>query len=127
MQPTPKTIDTPFKQCGILTAALLGLFAVLYVPAQMMVGPQAVEGLVYATLLCLTPGLIIFLAAGFLYRDASPVAVMGVSTLLRLMIVGIGTLIILKLKADFGLPEFLIWLLICYFASLLVETLLLIR
>jgi hypothetical protein len=127
MQSTPNTTETPFKQCGILTAVLLGLFAVLYVPAQRLVGPEAVEGLTYATLLCLIPGLILFPVVGFLQREASPVAVMGISTMLRLMTVGIGALVILKLKADFGFPEFLIWLLICYFASLLVETLLLVR
>lgn len=127
MQSTPKTSDSAFKQCGVLTATLLGLFAVLYLPAQRLVGPQAVEGLTYATLLCLIPGLILFPVVGFLNREIAPVAIVGISTLLRLMTVGLGALIILKVKPDFGLSEFLIWLLICYFASLLVETLLLVR
>ena len=93
MQSTPEMQASPLKQCSILAAALLGLFAVLYFPAQMTVGSKAVEGLTYATFLCLIPGLIIFLVTGFFCRDISPVAVMGVSTLLRLMIVGIGALV----------------------------------
>lgn len=119
--------NSPIKQCSILIGASIGLFLILCVPAYLIVGIQAVEGLAYANLLCLIPGLLIFLLSGFFYRDAKPVAVMGISTLVRLMFVGLGTMIILKLRADFGLPEFLIWLLICYFASLLVETLLIIR
>ncbi|QDT88871.1 hypothetical protein Pan161_04900 [Gimesia algae] len=131
MQSTPDTpTRNPLKQCSILTFSLLGLYALLCVPAYMFVGLRAVEGLTYAVVLCLVPGMLVFLISGFLYRDAAPVTVMGVSTLVRLMIVGIGTLVIIKLRTDFGSAEFLnflIWLLICYFASLLVETLLIIR
>lgn len=131
MQSPPDTpTRNPLKQCSILAVSLLGLYALLSVPAYTIVGTRAVEGLTYAVVLCLVPGLLVFLIAGFLYRDAAPVAVMGVSTLVRLMIVGIGTLVIIKLRTDFGSAEFLnflIWLLICYFASLLVETLLIIR
>ncbi|MFH1299847.1 MAG: hypothetical protein ABIK07_02205 [Planctomycetota bacterium] len=117
----------PIKQSGILAVALIGLFTVLCIPAYLVFGSKAVEGLGYATLLCLVPGMIVFLITGFYFREAAPVAVMGVSTLARLMIVGIGTLVILNIRPDFGLANFLIWLLICYFASLLVETLLIIR
>ncbi|WP_417389438.1 hypothetical protein [Gimesia sp.] len=131
MQSTSDTpTRNPLKKCSILTASLLILYALLSVPAYMFVGVTAVEGLTYAVVLCLVPGIIVFLASGLLYRDAAPVTVMGLSTLVRLMIVGIGTLVIIKLRADFGAAEFfnfLIWLLICYFASLLVETLLIIR
>ncbi|MDF1744620.1 MAG: hypothetical protein P1V19_13070 [Gimesia sp.] len=127
LSPTQSQSNQPLKQCSILIGISIGLFMVLCVPAYLIVGIQAVEGLAYANMLCLVPGLFIFLIAGFLFRDAEPVAVMAISTLVRLMIVGIGTMVILKLRADFGLPEFLIWLLICYFASLLVETLLIIR
>ena len=131
MQSTPDTpTRNPLKQCSILAVSLLGLYALLSVPAYTIVGARAVEGLTYAVVLCLVPGILVFLISGLLYRDAAPVAVMGVSTLVRLMIVGIGTLIIIKLRTDFGSAEFLnflIWLLICYFASLLVETLLIIR
>jgi hypothetical protein len=127
LSPTQSQSKQPLKQCGILIGTAIGLFVLLCIPAYMFVGMQAVEGLAYANMLCLVPGLFIFLIAGFLFRDAEPVAVMAISTLVRLMVVGIGTMVILKLQADFGLPEFLIWLLICYFASLLVETLLIIR
>ncbi len=127
LSPTQPQNRQLLKQCGILIGTSICLFIVLCIPAYLVVGMQAVEGLAYANLLCLVPGLIIFLIAGVLFRDAEPVAVMATSTLIRLMIVGIGTMVILKLKTDFGLPEFLIWLLICYFASLLVETLLIIR
>jgi len=127
MQSTSDTSTrNPLRQCSILTASLLVLYALLSVPAYMFVGVTAMEGFV----LCLVPGIIVFLASGLLYRDAASVTVMGLSTLVRLMIVGIGTLVIIKLRADFGAAEFfnfLIWLLICYFASLLVETLLIIR
>ncbi len=117
----------PLKQCGILAGALIGLFVFLCLPAYYSVGPLAVEGLTYATLLCLTPGIIVFLISGLFFRDVAPIAVMAISTLTRLMIVGIGTLVLLNTRPDFGFPEFLIWLLICYFVSLLVETLLIIR
>tara|TARA_R110002111_G_scaffold153375_1_gene220197 strand:+ start:166793 stop:167179 length:387 start_codon:yes stop_codon:yes gene_type:complete len=128
MQSTPQTsAKNPIKQCSILAAALFGLFAILCYPAYLTVGMRAVEGLGYSTILCLVPGMIVFLISGYLYRETAPVSVMAVSTLVRLMVVGIGTLVILKLRADFGLTDFLIWLLICYFASLLVETLLIIR
>jgi len=127
LSPTQSKSRQTLKQCGILVGTSISLFIILCIPAYLIVGKQAVEGLAYANMLCLVPGLCIFLIAGFLFRDAAPVAVMGISTLVRLMIVGTGTMVILKLRADFGLPEFLIWLLICYFASLLVETLLIIR
>ncbi|MFK7777540.1 MAG: hypothetical protein QM501_05405 [Gimesia sp.] len=127
LSPSQSQSKQPFKQCGILAGTSIGLFFILCIPAYLFVGMQAIEGLAYANMLCLAPGLFIFLITGFLFRDAEPMAVMAISTLVRLMIIGVGTLVILKLRTDFGLPEFLIWLLICYFASLLVETLLIIR
>ncbi|QDT97398.1 hypothetical protein [Gimesia aquarii] len=123
----PSQSKNPIKQCGILAGVLIGLFVLLCLPAYLSIGTKAVEGLAYATILCLIPGIIVLLISGLFFREAAPVAVMAISTLVRLMIVGIGTVLILNLRSDFGLPEFLIWLLICYFASLLVETLLIIR
>ncbi len=117
----------PIKQCGILAGVLISLFLVLCLPAYFSVGSKAVEGLAYATILCLTPGIILFLISGFLIRGVAPVATMTISILTRLMIVGIGTIALLNSRPDFRFPEFLIWLLICYFVSLLVETLLIIR
>ena len=99
---------------------------ILYFPAYLSVGMKSVEGLVYATILCLVPGLIVFLVTGYFLQEES-YSVVAVSTLTRLMIAVLGALVILKLRPDFGLANFLIWLLICYFASLLVETLLFIR
>jgi uncharacterized membrane-anchored protein len=117
----------PLKQCVILTSALLGLFLILCVPAYLTAGKTSVEGLVYSALLCLIPGLIILLMTGYFFRDAPPASVMAISTLTRIMIAGVGALIIFNIRPDFGLANFSIWLLICYFASLLVETLLIIR
>tara|TARA_R110002095_G_scaffold78106_3_gene67208 strand:+ start:3431 stop:3817 length:387 start_codon:yes stop_codon:yes gene_type:complete len=117
----------PLKQCGILISALLGVFLVLCVPAYLTAGVTSVEGLAYSSLLCLVPGLIILLMSGYFFREAPPASVMAVSTLTRILIAGIGALIILNIRPDFGLANFSIWLLICYFASLLVETLLIIR
>lgn len=117
----------PLKQCGILAAVLLGLFLVLCYPAFLIAGMTSVEGLAYSIILCLVPGLIVLLMTGYFFRDAPPTSVMAVSTLTRIMIAGGGALILFNLRPDFGLANFSIWLLICYFASLLVETLLIIR
>ena len=86
------------------------------------------EGLAYAALLCLAPGWLVFFLAGR-YRlansQASTVVLAG--NAVRMLFVLSGLLVVRSLRPHLGFYEFLIWLVVFYLATLLLETLLLVR
>ena len=125
---SPSNVRLALVNCGWLTAWTLGLWALLIVPAQLLAGPTGIAGLTYAALLCLVPGWLVF-CIGSLYgvssTQAAIVAIGG--SVLRLLSVLFGALVVRSVRSDLGLREFFVWLLVFYMATLLIETLLLLK
>ncbi|MEO1998993.1 MAG: hypothetical protein ABGZ17_27415 [Planctomycetaceae bacterium] len=83
------------------------------------------EGLSYAALLCLIPGwLLVWLSRmlGSRGQQAPMLAMAG--SVFRMLFVLFGTLVVQAARKQLGLREFLVWLIVLYLATLLVETLL---
>lgn len=105
-----------------LTVAMLVSGLVLGAAGFAVVGPPAVEGVVYSTLLCLVPGLLtVFLGEFLKHRDLSAYVVLAGGGL-RMVFVLLGMFAVTTLRADLGFREFTLWLLISYLVSLAVET-----
>ena len=92
-----------------------------------MAGTNGLEGLTYSALLCLLPGWLVFFL-GSRYRVANTqAAVILLATTIRLLFVLIGVLLIQSVRSDLRFREFLVWVIVFYLATLLVETLMLIK
>ena len=103
------------------------LWLVLAGPACWMAGTNGLEGLTYSALLCLLPGWLVFFL-GSRYRVANTqAAVILLATTIRLLFVLIGVLLIQSVRSDLRFREFLVWVIVFYLATLLVETLMLIK
>lgn len=116
---------TWLKRCGWLTAAGAAFWLVLAVPAYLLGGSAGLEGLSYAAVLCLVPGVIVFvIASRFAADSASPrqayVPLLGAG--LRLLFVLCGVLVATDVRPHLGMREFLVWVIAFYFAMLAVET-----
>ena len=114
--------------CGWLTAWMLGLWTLLLVPAWSLAGLKGVEGLTYAAMLCLVPGwLVFFIGSRYGVANSQGTIVVIGGGLLRSASALVGALVVPSVRSDLGLREFLVWLLVFYLASLLAETLLLVK
>lgn len=118
----------PVAQCAWLTAATLALWVLLLAPAWATAGIDGFEGLSYAALLCLIPGWLVFFV-GARYGVASRHSAMLVlaATPFRIVFVLLGTLSILYLRHNLRLSEFVVWVIVFYLATLLLETLFVLR
>lgn len=114
--------------CSLFTLATLGLWILLLAPAWLLAGPSGLEGLSYATALCIVPGWLIFWMSSLsgLAQTQLAMVVLGGSAL-RLLFVLAGTLVIHSFRPGLGFRGFLLWILVFYLATLLVETLLMVR
>jgi hypothetical protein len=103
--------------------AVVALWAILAGPAYFLAQYDGIEGLTYAALLCLTPGLIVMAIASRV-REAGQqamVAILG-GMLLRLVFVLVGVVTIQTSRPHLKLREFIIWLLVFYMATIAIET-----
>lgn len=127
MSEEPKVSTSTFGRCVQLTAAAAGLWLLLAAPAWSLAGYDGLEGLTYAALLCLVPGLIVFVAASR-SADATKMALIALGgTGLRLFFVLVGALVLRDVRPNLGFREFTVWLLAYYIGMLFVETLLAVR
>ncbi len=93
----------------------------------MLAGRDALEGLSYAALLCLLPGwLILFLASRAAVTNPQAFVVLA-GTAVRLMFVLVGVVAVQSFRPHLQFREFLVWIIAFYLATLLIETLMLVR
>ena len=85
-------------------------------------GWKGVEGLMYASLLCLIPGwLTVFVGDILKHRESSAYIVL-VGTGFRMLFVLVGMVAIKSLRSDLGFREFTVWLIVSYLVALALET-----
>ncbi len=116
------------RQCLSLTIGMLALWAVLYYPAEHFAGERGIEGLTYAGLLCLIPGLIALLLSGGISKigaNAGQGAL--ISTVMRLMTVGLAAVLMQSARPDLRFWQFHVWLILFYLTSLILETCFILR
>jgi len=111
------------------SSTLAGLTALLWLilagPVFWWQGTAGLEGLSMAALLCLLPGCLVFLLGAWFSgseKSATQLAIPLGSTVLRLIVVLAGVLLIRELRPDLGFTGFLLWVVVFYFATLAVET-----
>jgi hypothetical protein len=127
LESRPEIDDNPLARGALFTAVVLGLWLVFAGPAYLLAGTNGLEGLSYAAVLCFLPGLLVFYLSSR-YRVASTRAlVLLAGTGVRLVFVLGGMLVIQSVRQNLRFREFIIWLLAFYLATLVAETLLVIR
>ncbi|MFP6766846.1 MAG: hypothetical protein VB859_01665 [Planctomycetaceae bacterium] len=110
-----------------LSAAVVVLWLVLAGPAWWLAGRNGIAGLSYSAALCLVPGwLVFFLNSRYRVADTR-IQVILIATTFRLLFVAAGTLVVLQVRPELRLREFLVWIIVFYLATLVVETALLLR
>ncbi|MGH7200630.1 MAG: hypothetical protein ACREJB_08505 [Planctomycetaceae bacterium] len=114
-------------QCARLTAACGLLWLALCGPAWWLAGSEGLWGLTISALLCLVPGLIVFVVAAFGRTAASPVGAVLLGMALRMTFVLVGVLVVRGVRPDLGLRSFLVWLVMFYLVTLAIETWLVLR
>lgn len=153
MNGTQTPLQSALAKGGRLTFAAAALWLLLVGPAWSLGGAAGLEGLSIAALLCVVPGWIVFSLCAFApyltspwggSTDSSNTAGSNVSTnsqgasqtamlvvlggtVLRLLFVLAGLMFVRSLRPDLGFREFTVWLLAFYMATLLVETLLVLK
>ena len=112
----------PVSRIWRLTAVSAGLWALCAMPAWFLAGGAGIEGLTYALLLCLVPGLITLalVKAGDGANGAFSALLVGMG--LRMAMVLGGTLLLRQLRPDLSPAAFHIWVITGYLVMLAVET-----
>jgi hypothetical protein len=100
----------------------------MLLPAWWLAGADGLEGLSYAALLCLVPGVLVFcLSARYRVAEIEFMVVVLGGMFLRLVFVLGGMFAVQGLRPGLGFRAFVLWLLVFYMTALLVETLLVLR
>ena len=120
-------MQTTVSRCGVLAAAVVGLWLALALPAWSLAGPAGLEGLTIAALLCAVPGFIVLLVASRFPAGGNEGPIVLGGTALRLVFVLVGTVVIRDSRPQLGMREFVVWLLVFYLSTLLLETLIVVR
>lgn len=121
---SPTSTRTACQNCGVFTASVIVLSALLSGPAYWLASVRGLEGVAYSALLCWLPGCVMFLGINSLVENKGFAFLIG--TGLRMMTVLLGAVVIHQTRTDLGLREFFSWLIAFYSVTLLVETLLLV-
>ncbi len=112
---------------GAMLLFACGLWALLAGPAYWSRGVIALEGLTYATLLCLAPGwVVVYVTARYPECGSQATAVL-MGTGLRMAFVLVGMVMLQNMRPEFGHYEFQLWLILSYMAFLFLETLMLVK
>src|SRR5690606_11625401 len=90
-------------------------------PAAFWQGARGVEGLSWATLICLLPGLFV-VARTVRLGEQNPLAGLVVGMGLRLIAVVVAAVVLCSLRPDLRGETFILWLVPSYLAALVVET-----
>lgn len=105
-----------------LTLATLGLWLAASLPAWLVADTAGLEGLTYALLLCLIPGIatLQFVKTGGGPNQALTALLLGMG--LRMAAVLIGTLVLREVRPDLGASAFHLWVVVGYLFTLWIET-----
>ena len=114
--------DSPnsFRQGLLLLAVSVALWVVLAGPAWASAGSHGLAGLTLAAGVCLVPGVIVLLVLGQL-ASTQPMALLAGSSV-RIVFVFGSCLLVSEFAPSWGFKEFFLWLILYYFALLIVET-----
>lgn len=121
MTTAPAARPSLWRNGAKLTAVTALAALVLAGPAWALAGPLGLEGLLYAAVLCLTPGWLVFTFQS-LYGAATPVAAVVVGMVGRLAIVMLGALAAKAARPELGVKSFALWLGAMYLVTLATET-----
>lgn len=121
----PKT--SALRQSGWLLLVSVLMWLICSGPAFWLRGAIALEGLTYAGILCLLPGLVVVFVTSRYPDGDSPSTIVLLGTGLRMAFVLIGMVVIRNLRPEMGHYEFQLWLVLYYLAFLFVETLLVVK
>jgi hypothetical protein len=111
-----------WTRIGQLAAVTGGLWLVAALPAWLLADARGLEGLTYALLLCLLPGIAVL---GFVKPEGGPNQALTALLLgmgLRMAVVLAGTLLLKEIRPDLGPSAFLVWVVVGYLATLTFET-----
>ena len=120
-----EAVREAYRSAARLATVLAAMWLLFAGPAVWLAGSAALEGLSYAAVLCLLPGCLAFFIAAQFRSVESPnlhALVMLSGTVLRLLFVLGGVLAVRAIRAELGFTQFLVWVIVFYFASLAVET-----
>lgn len=115
------------RQAGLLLLVAISMWVVCSGPAYWLRGSLALEGLAYAGVLCLIPGLFVVYVTSRFSGGGSPSTGVLLGTGLRMAFVLIGMVIIRNLRPEMGHYEFQLWLVLDYLAFLVVETVIIVK
>lgn len=119
-------MSTVSRNCGWLTATTLMVWLLCTAPAYMLAGTRGLQGMSIAAALCVVPGWLVFWFVAR-YGDSQTRAVaLLAGTGFRLIFVAIGA-VLMQTWLRWGMREFHLWLGVFYFATLAVETFLVVR
>lgn len=85
-------------------------------------GWRGMEGLLYASLLCLIPGWMTVFVSDLLKHRESSAYIVLVGTGFRMVFVLAGMVAVKSLRPDLGFREFTVWLIVSYLVALALET-----
>ena len=121
-------LRTTIRRAAGLTFATLVLWVLLLIPAWSLAGVPGLEGLSYAAVLCLVPGWLTIWMSRHVGAPSQLTALLVLAgTAFRLLFVLCGTLLVRATRSQLGFREFLVWLIVFYLVTLLVETLLILK
>jgi F0F1-type ATP synthase assembly protein I len=110
------------RQLAVFTLGMV-LFVLLAAgPSFAVAGWKGVEGLLYASLLCLIPGWMTVFVSDLLRHRESSAYIVLVGTGFRMVFVLAGMVVVNALRADLGFREFTVWLIVSYLVALALET-----
>lgn len=113
---------SPIRQCGRLLVISLAACLLLFPVAMAVAGQEGVLGLAVSAVVCLLPGLITVWLASAVTDPNAKVWLTVSGMLVRMLIVLAVTLVFYKLRPQWGLREFYIWLIAFYNVLLFAET-----
>lgn len=115
------------RQTGWLLVAAILMWLISSGPAYWLRGSLALEGLTYAGLLCLLPGLFVVYVTSRFPGAGSPSTGVLLGTGLRMAFVLIGMVVIRNIRPEMGHYEFQLWLVLYYLAFLMIETVIVVK
>jgi hypothetical protein len=110
------------KRISRLMLVTAGLWLAAALPAWLIADVTGLEGLTYALLMCLLPGIA---ALWFVKADGRPhqaLASLLIGMLGRMAFVFAGTMVLRRVRPDLGPSAFHIWVIVGYLVMLWVET-----
>ena len=120
--PSKMAKQSAFGQCIWLLILTAAFWLVLTGPAWLLAGPLGLQGLSIAAVLCVVPGFVVLFISARGQTSANPASLVLLSTTMRLLVVLFGVLVVQKVRPDLQFWQFLVWIIVFYLATLLLET-----